>query len=286
MMYQQSVKQKVQDLSSVLRSIYSLTQNTPGTSSVIFRPIYEENVQSSAPSLFMKEHKILPELLATIEEMGIKPTLPRYPYWDSDMRYSLLEVFGAIIQFTDSHRAPLQRSVFPPQQDVETFIASIKAIPYPATLSEQFITALSITNGSILGAANLCWISTRLMARGADRRVYPAVVVSETELRQWNEQVARFEAHEDSGKNDGPGDNYYFWTHAFATMIFSSDGVGAKAALLAISKGTRIMTFVRNYIARKQPNMTTHEPASSLGRKFGLAVVALVRSGQQILVYS
>lgn len=150
-----------------------------------------------------------------------------------------------------------------------------------ATLSEQFIIALSITNGNILGAANLCWISTRLMARGADQRIYPSIVINEMELRQWNEKVARFETREISGKSDGPGDNYYFWTHAFTTMIFSLGGVRAKAAQLAFSKGTKIMMFARNYIARKQPNMTSHEPASSLGRKFGLAIVELARSAQQ-----
>ena len=270
------LKQRFWLLLSLLRNAMSLTGNPPGTSSVIFRSIYEENVRSATPSTYMKTEEIPNSLMGLIKERGIRlKALPSNPYWQMDKHYSLLEVFGTLIQFTDSNQTPLPKSVFPSEQDVEKFIASVKSTTGPVTLRDQLTIALDITSNDILGAINLCWISMRLMARGADQRAYPNVFVDEAELRRWNQQISRFELIGESEKNDGPGDNYYFWTSVFAIIAFSSGGFMGKVAQLIFARGTKIMTFVRNRIARKKPNMTTHEPASSLGIKVGHMLLSL-----------
>jgi hypothetical protein len=88
----------------------------------------------------------------------------------------------------------------------------------------------------------------------------------------------QFETYNNSGMNDAPGDNYYFWTHVFGAMAFSEQGLRQVMAQLAFGKGTEIMAFVRKNIARKQPNITEHAPASELGRAIGLAFANLDES--------
>ena len=143
-------------------------------------------------------------------------------------------------------------------------------------LYEQLEIALAISGDNLLGAVNICWIATRFMARGADQRAYPGIFVDAAEIRDWNNQLAQFETYNNSGKNDGPGDNYYFWTHVFGAMVFCRKGLQAKLAQIAFSHGTQIMTFVRKHISTgNQPNITAHQPASIVGREVGLALASL-----------
>lgn len=108
------------------------------------------------------------------------------------------------------------------------------------------------------------------MARGADQRAYPDIPINVDDIYDWNNQIAQFETFDNSGLNDAPGDNYYFWTHAFAAMAFTNERAQAQ---LAFSRGTQIMAFVRKNIAKgDQPNVTSHDPASIIGRQIGLAL--------------
>ena len=182
-------------------------------------------------------------------------------------------MFGAAIQSLDLHDALLPRTVLPPEKDVAQFIKGVKDLPHKAKLHEQLALALDISDNDLLGAVNVCWIATRFMARGADQRAYPGLFIDVDGIRDWNSQLAQFETYNESGKNDAPGDNYYFWTHVFGAMAFNRHGYQAKLAQIAFSRGTQIMAFVRKHIATgNQPNITAHQPASTLGREIGYAL--------------
>jgi hypothetical protein len=153
------------------------------------------------------------------------------------------------------------------------FIDGLKARPYQVKVDEQLNLALDITGNDLLGALNLAWIGTRLMARGADQRAYPNIPISADTVRDWNTQVAQFEVYDTSGKCEATGDTYYFWTHAFAAVAFANRGYKAKLAQLAFSRGTQIM----HYAFRNKPQaiITSHQPASAIGRQVGLALANL-----------
>lgn len=260
-------------LSFAYKSALSLLRNIPDRPGVIFRPIYVENAHTPERLPLNIEDEILPSFMDTICERAIEPNFSYRPYWNKAVEYDSAEVFGATVQSLDLHDAPLPRTVLPPEKDVARFIAGVKAAPHKVKLNEQLNIALDITGNDLLGATNLCWIATRFMARGADQRAYPNIFVDADVIRDWNSQLAQFETYNDSGMNDGPGDNYYFWTHVFAAMAFNKRGIQAKIAQAAFSKGTQIMAFVRKSIAKgNQPNITAHDPASSLGREIGHAL--------------
>ena len=263
----------VEALSFAYESAKSLLQNIPDRPGVRFRPIYVENAKTPEELPLNVEAEILPSFIDTIRARHIRFTRERRPYWNRTIEYNSAEVFGTTVQSLDLHDAPLPRTVLPPEPDIACFIDGIKATSHKVKLNEQLSLALDITNNDLLGALNVCWIGTRFMARGADQRAYPNLPVDAETIRDWNSQVAQFETYNNSGLNDGPGDNYYFWTHAFAAMAFTNRGYQAKMAQIAFSKGTQIMAFVRKNIAKgNQPNITAHDPASILGREIGLAL--------------
>jgi hypothetical protein len=255
--------------------------NIPERPGVIFRPIYEENARSPELMPLNVEEEILPSIVDMVHERDIAPGFSHRPYWNPAVAYNSAEVFGATVQSFDLHDAPLPVTVLPPEEDVATFIDDIKAKPHKVKVDEQLAVALDITGDDLLGAVNLCWIATRFMARGADQRAYPNIPIDEDALRDWNGQLAQFKTYNNSGKNDGPGDTYYFWTHAFAAIAFANRGVQAKLAQAAFSRGTEIMAFVRKNISiGNQPNITAHDPASSIGRKVGITLARSFDSTQ------
>lgn len=272
------VEKQSSSLSSIsfaYKSARSLLHNIPDRVGVLYRPIYEQNANSPEGLPLNTEEEILSSILSTIQDRQISSTLSFHPYWNPSISYNPLEVFGATIQSVDLHDAPLPNTVLPPAEDVEAFIKRIKALPHKAKIGEQFTVALDLTDDHLLGAVNLCWIATRVMGRGADQRAYPTIPMDGNAVRQWNDEVAQFETYNNSGQNDAPGDTYYFWTHAFGAMVFSEPGIKQYLGQKAFSKGTDIMAFVRKHIARKQPNITDHDPASELGRNIGLALASL-----------
>jgi len=277
---------KLEQLSFAYQSANSLLHNIPDRAGVLFRPIYEENALTPEELPLNVEAEMLSGIMRIAQERDLGTGLSFEPYWSESLRYNPIEVLGATIQSVDLHDAPLPKTVLPPEEDVSTFINGIKGLPEKATIVRQFELALDITGNNLLGAANLAWISTRFMARGADRRAYPNIHVDGAAIRDWNDRLAQFETYNNSGKNDAPGDTYYFWTHMFGAMAFSDHGIEAKIGQLAFSRGTQIMAFVRKHIARKQPNITAHQPASALGRQLGLALSSLDQSGVQSTIDS
>jgi hypothetical protein len=266
---------KESSVSFAYQSAKSLLYNIPDRVGVIYRPIYEKNALTPERLPLNSEEEIFSSFMTTIRERNIQPPLVSRPYWDTKIHYDPLEVFGATIQSVDLHDAPLPTTVLPPEKDVADFITGIKSSSDKVKLNQQFNLALNITENNLLGAANLCWIATRFMGRGADQRAYPNILMNAQEVRDWNNALAQFETYNNSGKNDSPGDTYYFWTHVFAAMVFSDQGLENMLAQLAFSHGTKIMEMIRKHIAKKQPNITAHEPASELGRTIGLALTSL-----------
>lgn len=258
------------------QSAWALLHNIPGRPGVVFRPVYEENALTPETLPLNTEEETLAGFMDEVRKRGIQPGLSFRPYWNPDLRYDPAEVFGAGVQSLDLHDAPLPRTVLPPEDDVARFIDNIKAAPYPVRLTEQFATALNIAGDDLMGAANLAWIGNRVMARGADQRAYPNIYVDASTVKGWNEEVAQFETYSNSGKNEAPGDNYYFWTHVFGAMAFSRPRIKEKLAQFAFSHGTEIMAFVRKSFSfdHKQPNISEHQPASDMGHAIGLALAS------------
>lgn len=266
----------LQSLDFVYQSARSLMRNDPSRPGIIYRPIYEEHARLPELLPLNVEHEIFSDFVAIARQRQIGRNFSRRPYWDQSLDYKPGELLGATIQEFDLHDAPLPHSVLPPAADVSRFIDMITEAPYKAKVADQLKTALDITQDDLLGAINICWIATRFMARGSDQRAYPNIAMSEEALRQWSTKIAQFETYDSSEKNDGPGDAYYFWTHAFAAIALDQRSLQAKVGQAVFSKGTAIMLFVReNFSKGKLSNISSHEPASTIGRNIGLALTRM-----------
>lgn len=198
-----------------------------------------------------------------------------------------MEVFGTSIQFIDQHKAPLPKTTLPPSRDVEAFINAVLQNPGPVTIDRQFELLLDITGNNIVGAANLGMLATRLMSRFSDQRAYPSINIDgklisyktttdqeiELVMRRWYQKAARFETYNDVlNRNDGSGDQYYFWTHFFAACVADSEKTSGKFFQEAFEKGNDVMIFVKDKIAKRGGTVSSHYEASLLGRHIGLAI--------------
>lgn len=193
------------------------------------------------------------------------------PYWLNGTKYDMHDVFNTSIQFFDDHTAPLPETTLVPDNDIQIYIERVRQTDRKLTIPEQFEILLDITDGHIVGACHLGMAASRIMARHLDKRAYPGILVSPEAMIDWNTRVAQFE---DAGQvtGDGPGDTYYFWTHAFASLVFSLDGsLKAKMMDEVFKHGTDIMVLTRRHIARI-PTNTSHQAASEMGRDAGLAL--------------
>lgn len=196
------------------------------------------------------------------------------PYWNKAEKYNPYEIFCTAVQFMDDHKCAVPVTVLPPKDDVEEFIEYVIASDKLIRLKDQLGKLLEIS-GNLAGAANIGFLAARIMARGVDSRAYPEIRVSPEKMKVWGKKITQFEVFGIDSNIDGPGDTYYFWTHAFAAIAYGNlRSLSAKAMDVAFANGTNVMTFVRRYIAR-QPTMSQHHEASLLGRNFGLAVVEL-----------
>lgn len=198
------------------------------------------------------------------------------PYWDKDLRYNPFQMFGALIQYIDFHDESLPVTVLPPQEDVDRYIGEVLNSRETLTIPQQMEKLLDITQDNIVGAANLGFIASRLVARTYDRTAYPAIDTSPDVGNQWNRKIAQFEVYEKNAQIDGPGDTYYFWTHMFAGLGLSKlEGRTPEFINSFFTNGTQTMRFVREHIARR-PTLSRHEEASLLGRNLGLAVAEMI----------
>lgn len=221
------------------------------------------------------EEDVLAGMMGTIERRGLAEKEIDYksPYWIPGARYSRLEMFGTLIQFTDFHDQRLPQTVLPPAPDVTRYINKVMSSDHPLAIPEQFEALLDITDGNAIGAANLGFIASRIMARGYDRRPYPEIVVAPENLVEWNKHIAKFEAYDGMMETDGPGDTYYFWTHFFAVAADKALGKGASSVIFqkVFEHGNSANQFVRRNIAGT-PTQSPHQEAAILGRNMGLAV--------------
>lgn len=225
------------------------------------------------------EEDVLAGMMGTIERRGLAKKKIDYksPYWIPEARYSRLEMFGALIQFTDFHDQRLPQTVLPPASDVTSYINKVMSSNHPLTIPEQFEALLGITDNNAVGAANLGFIASRSMARGYDQRPYPEIVVTPENLVEWNKHIAKFEAYDGMMETDGPGDTYYFWTHFFAVAADKALGKGASSAIFqkVFEHGNSVNQFVRRNIAGT-PTQSPHQEAAFLGRHMGLAVAETI----------
>lgn len=270
-----------------IKSIISLCKDKPHYPSVKRRPLLQKLASTPIKEPLNRADGLLTKFLSIIEKRNIiYLSQNKNPYWMKNIPYDLMEVFGTCVQFIDQHNAPLPKTTLPPSHDVESFINKVLLEKQPVTIDRQFEILLDITKNNVIGAANLGMIATRLMSRFSEQRVYPTLTIgnklvtsitSDEEIgvimSGWFAQVARFEIFNDTlSKNDGSGDQYYFWTHFFAACIFDSNSIKDKAMQKMFEKGNDIMIFVKNNIAKRSGVISDHHEASLLGRTIGLAI--------------
>jgi hypothetical protein len=250
-------------------AVRSLGREARSPSLIQFYDSYGDNYSTERSGPLNTRENIQADILTVLQDVDL-PTrdyLDR-PYWLPKEQYSLVDVFGATIQFFDEYDGPLPVSVIPPEKDVADYICVTMRSRRKLVVSEQFRSLLKITKNPI-GAANLGFIASRVMARGADTRAYPNIIVGPDQICEWNNHVAQFETA-DGEIFDGPGDTYYFWTHVFIAALTKYFPHGQSMLLEAASRfGTKAMTIARRYIA-KSPTVSGHVGASTLGRETGI----------------
>ena len=181
------------------------------------------------------------------------------------------DLFPCLIEFTDELRSSLP-PIFPDSYKVEALLDRLLNRERIA-IDDVFRESLTIQR-HLLGALLLAWISSRLVARLSDRRIYPYLELTEKVSQLWAEKLVPFEGY-DQPATESPGDYYYFFTHALAAYLFGRHGSYTSQALDAIfSRGTEIMVIARRWCARK-PNRTSHRVASMIGREVGRGLCEL-----------
>lgn len=219
-----------------------------------------------------REEQLLPDLLGIVENRDVRlGTLS--PYWSPQAIAHPLEVLGTLAQFADYHDLALPKEVFPPEVDIKEYIERVMRSEGKVTIPQQLEHLLEITDNNLLGAMHLGFIASRVMARGLEARPYPGFHIEEVELLAWNNKISQFEKYTDLGKNDAPGDTYYFWTQMYGTAYFRLyEGFGKAGYDFAVEHATEIMRFVRKRFT-SMPTVSSHQEATLLGRQLGLALV-------------
>lgn len=265
-------------LRNVIIPAISLCRNTPGSPIDKYRPVYLQMAHAPEEYPLNTWEDILYEMTNTVEKRGLVGELddPLRPYWlGRGEEYGPCESLGVLVQFADQHNATVPYRLIPPEADVMGFINKVCARPGRVKIPDQFEMLLDITGNSVLGSAHLGFLANRIMARGADQKIYPGITVDERCLKEWNKKIAQFETYGNDGKCDGPGDNYYFWTHFFAAYYYNKCGKqGVGIMDWGFEHGTEIMGFVKHVIARKGI-ISNHYESTQIGRAMGLALSEL-----------
>lgn len=271
-----------------LRAAISLAIDPSNSPLVRRRPLSDSIARTQVKEPLNREEDLLAEFISIVKNRDMSVINNNRPYWMTGSPYNLVEVFGTCIQFIDQHSGSLPQTTLPPVQDLEVFINLVLQESKPLTIDKQFELLLGITRNNITGAANLGMMATRLMSRFSDQRAYPKITLNdkvftpfsddeeiEQIIRTWNEKIAKFETYDNSGRNDGPGDSYYFWTHFFAARVFSPDTLESKFFQKCSEYGTDIMVFIKNKIARRRGVVSSHHEASLLGRQIGISLMEI-----------
>lgn len=266
-----------------------LFKDYPHYPSIKRRPLMNELASTPPIEPLNREEGLLDKFLSIMEKRGIRG-IPKdkKPYWMKNTSYDLLEVFGTAIQFMDQHNGQLPKTTLPPSKDIESFINAVLQEPEEkVTIDRQFELLLDISGNDVIGAANIGMLATRLMSRFSDQRGYPNLTIDgkeikykvstdqeiESIMRKWFHKVARFETFNDvNGRNDGTGDQSYFWTHFLAACIFDSNTIDGKIIQKTFEKGNELMIYVKDKFAKRGGTVSSHYEASILGRHIGLSI--------------
>ncbi|MDO8515296.1 MAG: hypothetical protein Q7S14_02240 [bacterium] len=275
----------------VIKAAGGLFKDYPHYPSIKRRPLMNELASTSPIEPLNREEGLLDKFLLIMKNRGINGIAKtQKPYWMNDPSYDLLEVFGTAIQFMDQHSGQLPKTTLPPSKDIETFINAVFQEPTDkVTIDRQFELLLDISGNDVVGAANIGMLATRLMSRFSDQRAYPNLTIDGKEIKykvstdeeiepimkKWFHKVARFETFNDiNGRNDGTGDQSYFWTHFLAACTFDSNTINGKIFQRTFEKGNEIMIFVKDKFAKRGGTVSSHYEASLLGRHIGLSISA------------
>ncbi len=185
------------------------------------------------------------------------------------MKPKLIHLFTSAIQFLDPHDGRLPETALAPTDEVSRFIAGVLTSEHPTTVTDQFDIAMRITRGEIVSASGLAMIANRLMARESDRRAYPTLLVTPSDMASWNRHIARFRGADGKVEADGPGDTYYFWTQTFASLVFQMSKDPSKFILQPLFKhGIGLMQLAKKIGG--EPTVTKHQEAAKAGWEMGL----------------
>jgi hypothetical protein len=255
----------------VARASMSLLRDPDDRVGSQWRHHYRRNAAVPAERPFNTEGMVLAGVQSAIAASG-SSCADRSPYWASAARYHGGEILGTAIELLDQHDAALPGSVLPPEAHLRELVDAVLCLRRRATVVDQFEAAMAITGQHAVGATNLCWITTRFMARGGDRSAYPSVPIDVERLHRWSRAVAHFEPHGD-GPSDAAGDTYYFWTNAFVASVYAHRHLGSGTLLALFDRGPALMSFVRGSIVGV-PVTAAHHAAAALGTQAGRLIAA------------
>jgi len=240
-----------------------------------WRDHYRRNTSWAPSGPFNTEDQVLDGFTRVVDDADLGPG-PRTPYWAPGQRYLGGEVIGSAIELLDQHDLALPTSVLPPADDVGQLADAVLSRACRSTIVDQLHMAVEITDHHLTGALNLCWITTRFMARGADQRAYPTVPIDLARIQRWSHAIAPFPSADD-GPNDAAGDTYYFWTTAFLAALYAHRNISGAAWLRLLEHGPSLMGFVRGSIVG-QPVTADHTKAAAMGVHAGTLVARASRA--------
>lgn len=177
-----------------------------------------------------------------------------------------VDYLSLCIQFTDNHRICYSTNNFPSSKLVQDNIDYLLNLNRQFTLVDQIKFALKESNDGLIDASKLCMLSSRIMARNMDTRIYPDVKIDKTDMLKWRQKMAvSFNCADQSGAN------YYFFTGlSVSTLLSFTGGQNTKEILLEglFKRGSTVMKLARKYLAG-QPTMSNFDGPYRIGWQIG-----------------
>lgn len=155
----------------------------------------------------------------------------------------------------------------------------------PLSLSRQLTIALDETDGDVIEAVWLLFVTSRQYARWYDEEsIMDMPVINQsmaiTAMERWSKSVMGFKAYNKGVDQDAAGDVYYVWTHTLAKLLFGPMSrpyaVDALLERLAVHNGT----WLNHSIAHKvspQTIKSDHTIAARYGNVIGRLIARHIR---------
>jgi hypothetical protein len=178
-------------------------------------------------------------------------TMPPYPF----------VVFHTAAVFTDKQKETEFITPVANERSVQEFINRVIESPEPVDVAGQFDILLKLSDGSIVDAAAIGMMASRLVARNLDKRLYPNTHVDNDIQAKFHKNLPIF--GDPDKPNDRLGDNYYFWTSVYTACSLSDEHPFIRTL---DEHNAKIMTLSRQFFAR-QPTITDHRRADALGKQ-------------------